>query len=77
MYYVNRGRIERLEIHNINYSFRDREYYLCLENNDGSELTINYRHFIGYRLFLTKEEAEKSIEMGVMQRFIDLKDVYR
>lgn len=62
VYYVNRGRIERLEIRNINYSFRDREYYVYLENSSGKALNINYYQLIGYRLFNTLEEAEKALE---------------
>ena len=67
VYYVNRGRIERLEIHNINYSFRDREYYVYLENDSGSALNIDYRQLIGYRLFHTLEEAEKALKDGVKE----------
>ena len=62
VYYVNRGRIERLEIRNINYSFRDREYYVYLENSSGKALNINYYQLIGYRLFNTLEEAEKALK---------------
>ena len=62
VYYVNRGRIERLEIHNINYSFRDREYYVYLENDSGSAMRIGYHQLIGYKLFHTLEEAEKALE---------------
>ena len=62
VYYVNRGRIERLEIHNINYSFRDREYYVYLENDSGSAMCIGYRQLIGYKLFNTLEEAEKALK---------------
>ena len=61
VYYVSRGRIERLKIRNINYSFRDREYYVYLENDSGSEMCIDYHHLIGYKLFLTREEAEKAL----------------
>ena len=62
VYYVNRGRIERLEIHNINYSFRDREYYVYLENDSGSAMCIGYHQLIGYKLFHTLEEAEKALK---------------
>ena len=62
VYYINRGRIERLKIRNINYSFRDREYYVYLENSSGKALNINYYQLIGYRLFNTLEEAEKALE---------------
>ena len=62
VYYINRGRIERLKIRNINYSFRDREYYVYLENSSGKALNINYYQLIGYRLFHTLEEAEKALE---------------
>ena len=62
VYYVSRGRIERLKIRNINYSFRDREYYVYLENDSGSALNIDYRQLIGYKLFHTLEEAEKALK---------------
>ena len=62
VYYVNRGRIERLKIRNINYSFRDREYYVYLENDSGSAMCIGYRQLIGYKLFNTLEEAEKALK---------------
>ena len=62
VYYVSGGRIEQLKIRNINYSFRDREYYVYLENSSGKALNINYYQLIGYRLFNTLEEAEKALE---------------
>ena len=62
VYYVSRGRIERLKIRNINYSFRDREYYVYLENDSGSAMCIGYRQLIGYKLFNTLEEAEKALK---------------
>ena len=62
VYYVSGGRIERLKIRNINYSFRDREYYVYLENDSGSAMCIDYHRLIGYRLFHTLKEAEKALE---------------
>lgn len=62
VYYVCRGRIEQLKIRNINYSFRDREYYVYLENDSGSAMHIDYHQLIGYKLFHTLEEAEKALE---------------
>ena len=62
VYYVSGGRIERLEIRNINYSFRDREYYVYLENSSGKALNINYYQLIGYKLFHTLEEAEQALK---------------
>ena len=62
VYYVSRRRIERLKIRNINYSFRDREYYVYLENDSGSAMHIGYHQLIGYKLFHTLEEAEKALE---------------
>ena len=62
VYYVSRGRIERLEIRNINYSFRDREYYVYLENDSGSAMCIGYNQLIGYKLFHILEEAEKALK---------------
>ena len=54
--------VERLKIRNINYSFRDREYYVYLENDRGSAMCIGYRQLIGYKLFHTLEEAEKALK---------------
>lgn len=62
VYYVSRGRIERLKIRNINYSFRDREYYVYLENDSGSAMCIGYNQLIGYKLFHILEEAEKALK---------------
>ena len=62
VYYVRGGRIERLKIRNINYSFRDREYYVYLENDSGSAMCIGYHQLIGYKLFHTLEEAEKALK---------------
>lgn len=75
VYYVSRGRIERLKIRNINYSFRDREYYVYLENDRGSAMCIGYRQLIGYKLFNTLEEAEKALkargkEMGYLNELL-------
>ena len=67
VYYVSRGRIEQLKIRNINYSFRDREYYVYLENDSGSAMCIDYHQLIGYRLFNTLEEAEKALKDGVKE----------
>ena len=67
VYYVSRGRIERLKIRNINYSFRDREYYVYLENDRGSAMCIDYHRLIGYKLFHTLEEAEKALKDGVKE----------
>ena len=61
VYFVHRGRIEQLEIHNITYSSKYKDFYLYFVSDDGSESNINYNHFIGYKLFLTKEEAEKAL----------------
>ena len=75
VYYVSGGRIERLKIRNINYSFRDREYYVYLENSSGKALNIDYRQLIGYKLFNTLEEAEKALkargkEMGYLNELL-------
>lgn len=67
VYYVSGGRIERLKIRNINYSFRDREYYVYLENDRGSAMCIDYHQLIGYKLFHTLEEAEKALKDGVKE----------
>ena len=61
VYFVHRGRIKQLEIHNITYSSKYKDFYLYFVSDDGSESNINYNHFIGYKLFLTKEEAEKAL----------------
>ena len=61
VYFVHRGRIKQLEIHNITYSSKYKDFYLYFVSDDGRESNINYNHFIGYKLFLTKEEAEKAL----------------
>ncbi len=65
VYFVHRGRIKLLEVHNIAYSTKYRDYYVYFKNDeDGSTSSINYNLFIGYKLFLTKSEAEKALKGG-------------
>lgn len=61
VYFVQSGRIKLLEVHNITYSFKYRDYYVYFKNDDGSASNIHYNQFIGYKLFLTKEEAEDAL----------------